>query len=341
MKILIIPDVHGSHNWEIAKEKIDEVDFVVFLGDYVDSWENNWPDQGENVKAIFDFKRKHPDKVKVLLGNHDWSYISGSRYGSDCSGHQTSKITEIRSLFTANLDIIDLAFECDGWVFSHAGFSNTAVNYMKQIMEDIYTIYPKADKLCFETKEEADAYFNELYKDVVVWDQNQYSVETLNKCWHERSHFHGDENFSLSFDEKLDWDGCISGSGDEITQFCLWIRPRALLNDAYYPKQVVGHTEYCCAGEYEALTNKNGDVVVLCDSVNHDVFEVFDTQNPPKAINIDEFYKKLKRFDKKVNNLKSVFGGLGADYSEEKKKAKVAEAFPDKAEYVYNTYFKE
>ena len=28
MKILIIPDVHGSHKWEIAQKKIDEVDFV-------------------------------------------------------------------------------------------------------------------------------------------------------------------------------------------------------------------------------------------------------------------------------------------------------------------------
>ena len=34
MKVLIIPDVHGSHMWEIAKTKIAEVDKVVFLGDY-------------------------------------------------------------------------------------------------------------------------------------------------------------------------------------------------------------------------------------------------------------------------------------------------------------------
>lgn len=34
MKVLIIPDVHGSHEWEIAKTKITEVDKVVFLGDF-------------------------------------------------------------------------------------------------------------------------------------------------------------------------------------------------------------------------------------------------------------------------------------------------------------------
>ena len=47
------------------------------------------------------------------------------------------------------------------------------------------------------------------------------------------------------FGEKLDWDGIFSGSGDEKTQFCLWIRPHSLLEDAYYQKQIVGHTEYC------------------------------------------------------------------------------------------------
>ena len=137
MKVLIIPDVHGSHNWEIAKEKIDEVDFVVFLGDYGDSWENNWPDQGENVKAIFDFKRKHPDKVKVLLGNHDWSYISGSRYGSNCSGHQTSKITEIRSLFTANLDIIDLRLDINFLAYVSLNFHS----FLPPLLDNMSSVF--------------------------------------------------------------------------------------------------------------------------------------------------------------------------------------------------------
>jgi hypothetical protein len=94
-------------------------------------------------------------------------------------------------------------------------------------------------------------------------------------------------------------------------------------------------------GDYEAITNKDKDIVVLCDSVNHDVFEVFDTQNPPTALNIADFNRKLKQFDRKVGNLKSMFGGLGADYSEAEKMEKIKEAFPDIAEYVYNTYFKE
>lgn len=278
MKVLIVPDVHGSHKWEVAKEKINEVDYVVFLGDYFDAWENKWPDQGENFQNICRFKRANMNKVKLLAGNHDWAYCSSTRYGSNCSGHQYGKASIIRSLLISNKDIIDLAFECDGWVFSHAGFSKTAVSSMKKIMGNIYTIYPKADRDTFSSKEEADAYFKELQKSIVVWDQDLFSVDTLNKCWHEISSIPNEKNSHNAFEEKLDWDGCFSGSGDEVSQFCLWIRPKSLLKEPYFPKQIVGHSEYCCKGHLEILKNKNKDIVVLCDSADHDVFDVFDTQ---------------------------------------------------------------
>ena len=37
-KILIVPDVHGRKFWHKAIEMIDEVDQVVFLGDYLDPY---------------------------------------------------------------------------------------------------------------------------------------------------------------------------------------------------------------------------------------------------------------------------------------------------------------
>lgn len=342
-KILIVPDVHGSHEWEVAKEKISEVDYVVFLGDYVDSWNNKHPDQEENVKAIFDFKRKNPDKVKLLLGNHDWSYFSGSREGSNCSGHQFNMAALYRALFISNKDIIDLAFECDGWVFSHAGFSKTAVKLMCDVMHNIYTKYPKAEKTAFDSKEEADAYFAELYKNVKEWDPKEYSIDFLNKCWHERTHFPGTTNFSSSFDEKLDWDGYFSGSGDEKTQFCLWIRPHSLLEDAYYPMQVVGHTEYCF-GNY-TVWKKNENIVVICDSRNHRVYDIFDTQKlPVEPITELEWNRRTKQLDKKLNNIKSTFGMIesetGERISDSDKRLKLVEEFGDIGNEYFDLFFK-
>ena len=73
MKILIIPDVHGRTFWHKAKEMIDSVDKVVFLGDYLDPY----PSEGitteqaiEEFKDIIQFKKDNMDKVILLLGNH-------------------------------------------------------------------------------------------------------------------------------------------------------------------------------------------------------------------------------------------------------------------------------
>ena len=308
MKILIVPDVHGSHEWEKAKEKINEVDKIIFLGDYFDAWENKWPDQGENFLNICSFKRQYPDKVILLIGNHDFSYISGGVYGSNCSGHQYDKASEIRALLTSNLDIIDLAFECDGWVFSHAGFSKTAVGMMSRIINNI----------CGKEEE-------------------GFSISRLNKCWHERSHFHGDPNFDSFFDEKLDWDGMFSGSGDEKTQFCLWIRPHSLLIDAYYQKQVVGHTEYCIDDFVALKVGEN--YVLLTDSRTHSVFDVFDTEKLIEPIAEIEFGISYKKKMKQINDLKSLFGSQ--EFSEEEKVKKIKEVFGEKAKFYFENYFKE
>ena len=72
-KVLIVPDVHGRKFWHKAMEMIDEVDQVVFLGDYLDPYpdENITPDDALNeFYKILEFKDKYPDKIVLLIGNH-------------------------------------------------------------------------------------------------------------------------------------------------------------------------------------------------------------------------------------------------------------------------------
>lgn len=72
-KIIIIPDVHGRTFWKLAKDKINEVDQVVFLGDYLDPYpvEDISPEKAiEGLKEIIDFKKEYPGKVILLIGNH-------------------------------------------------------------------------------------------------------------------------------------------------------------------------------------------------------------------------------------------------------------------------------
>ena len=286
-RILSIPDVHGTHCWETAKTiPRENYDYIVFHGDYFDSWENEWPDQGENFTSICSFVREDREHRKLLLGNHDWSYLSGTRNGS-CSGHQNSRVLQIRNLLTQNLDIIDLAFECDGWVFSHAGFSSTWVKSIKKIFHQMMDKFPD----------------DESENPYLCWDENEFSISFLNEQWHKLSHTSGEENFYYEFDELLDWYGFFSGSGDEITQGPLWIRPESLLQDAYYKNQVVGHTELCL---YEKIClQQKENRAIFIDSALHEVYDIIDTKSDYQFMTFAEFFKDRKKTLKVINDIKS------------------------------------
>ena len=55
-------------------EMIDEVDQVVFLGDYLDPYSREgitFEDALIEFEEILDFKKAYPDKVVLLVGNHE------------------------------------------------------------------------------------------------------------------------------------------------------------------------------------------------------------------------------------------------------------------------------
>lgn len=118
MRILVVGDTHGDRTpLEIAKAHIDEVDKVVFLGDYVDSFDNKWPEQKAVLEDIIAFKN---DKVELIWGNHDHSYISDPYV----SGHQDIFHEDMNEFFKAHLDLFNIVFIQDNWIFSHAGVSD-------------------------------------------------------------------------------------------------------------------------------------------------------------------------------------------------------------------------
>ena len=79
-KILVVPDVHGRIFWkEPVARYIDSVDKVVFLGDYLDPYDEEdgmADDIFENLLEIVELKRKNMGKVVLLKGNHDQHYYS-------------------------------------------------------------------------------------------------------------------------------------------------------------------------------------------------------------------------------------------------------------------------
>ena len=142
-KILIIPDVHGRTFWKKAIELIDTVDKVVFLGDYLDpySHENiSSLDAINNFEEIIAFKKKYCDKIVLLLGNHDLHYWPKFKTWWGCRRIDSS-FDYISKLFLDNIDLFQISYKLDKYLFTHAGVLNgwlKLINGISKIGDSTY-----------------------------------------------------------------------------------------------------------------------------------------------------------------------------------------------------------
>lgn len=122
MVLNIIPDVHGEHKW---KELVDlSADKIVFLGDYVDSFDVQNSDMIENLKSIIDFKLNNNEKVVLLFGNHDLQYLYLSDSSFRCSGLRPEIAIDLYEIFNKNKELFQYAYQVDNWIMTHAGIQN-------------------------------------------------------------------------------------------------------------------------------------------------------------------------------------------------------------------------
>lgn len=78
-KIIIIPDLHGREFWRGAANDMDVDTQVVFLGDYLDPYEDDWiywSDAFQGFKDAIAFKEAHPDSFQMAVEYN----IAGKRY---------------------------------------------------------------------------------------------------------------------------------------------------------------------------------------------------------------------------------------------------------------------
>lgn len=137
-KILIIPDVHGRKFWHKAKEMINEVDKVVFLGDYLDPYSREgitFQDALDEFQEILDFKEKYPDKIVLLIGNHCAHYVN--LQFMDCSRLNYARRQEVHDLFMNNIDKFNLIYEFENYLFSHAGLYKEWVEAYEIRLEEL------------------------------------------------------------------------------------------------------------------------------------------------------------------------------------------------------------
>lgn len=238
MKIMSVGDIHGRNAWknpifgsvddynhwrrEIdngAKEAFEDqypnlqaMDKIIFVGDYVDSFDVANVDMKLNLEEIIHFKREYPDKVVLLIGNHDVQYIEPNQI---CSGYRPEMKHDFGDIYRKNEDCFQMAYyhesDIDGrkkrTLWTHAGVTQGWLKSLKDMIQ----------KPGFR--------FSESFKDMEIARID----ELLNKAWEYR--------LSILFNVDGDSGGMSQWAGP------VWVRPRRLGWEALEGyDQVIGHT---------------------------------------------------------------------------------------------------
>lgn len=126
MNILFVGDVHTKLNIidlveQLLNNSSMKIDKVVFTGDYVDDWGCSIQDNINTIKYVISFKNRYKDKIILLLGNHELSYL-----GHPCSGHKAS--LELTNLLKINIQYMDVFYNYRNILVSHGGLTENWKN---------------------------------------------------------------------------------------------------------------------------------------------------------------------------------------------------------------------
>jgi len=141
MKILAVGDIH-TKDWIVdeVEKLVGKYDRVVFVGDYADDFGNDGLESLGTWSKLYRLEQAHPDKVKLVLGNHDFIYVN--KTPSLQTGYNA--ITQLAINSPANKYLRDwllslpITLEEGGVTFSHAGVAKgwDGTNEMSDLWQD-------------------------------------------------------------------------------------------------------------------------------------------------------------------------------------------------------------
>ena len=163
-KIIAIGDTHGRDIWKQIVEKEKNADRIVFIGDYFDTFnpELRGKVEMENFKEIVSFARLNPEKVVLLIGNHDFHYMHCAQ--EQYSGHNMVYADIFGTLLADASDIMQMCHIEERYLFSHAGVTNTWLSAVGTTVEEINELFRLQPNLFSFNRQDKSGYGNSPYQ---------------------------------------------------------------------------------------------------------------------------------------------------------------------------------
>lgn len=163
-KVLSLGDVHGRDRWmfhthgspyefNLWKTTIEngapgdddfwndlpfmEYDKIIFVGDYVDSYDLKNQSILENLRNIVFFKKAVPNRVELLIGNHDVQYFVENEICSGFRGEMKHDLNQIYLDREAGFKLAHFETGTDEkeWLWTHAGVTS---GWLKELKKEVY-----------------------------------------------------------------------------------------------------------------------------------------------------------------------------------------------------------
>lgn len=124
MKILAVGDIH-TKTWiiDLVESVIENYDAVVFVGDYADDFGASAEKSIATWEKLWRLNYKHPDKVKLVLGNHDYIYVTKTPHLQSGYNYVTQHLIDLPENRRLRdwLSSLPLVIELEGVTYAHAG----------------------------------------------------------------------------------------------------------------------------------------------------------------------------------------------------------------------------
>ena len=188
---IIVGDTHGdleSSKYLINKYiEDDSINFVIFLGDYVD----RGPKQIENINYLVEKKLQYPKKLLLLRGNHEWLEVNQNYgfYNEVITKLNHNKYEKYLEMFS-KMSISFISSNPINVIGVHAGIPVNPKREQVYNLKDINKI-----------EKNQKTYDSDNLITQLVWNDPKNEVKYAQSSWRGAGYFFGKEAFNEFMDQ--------------------------------------------------------------------------------------------------------------------------------------------